>query len=498
MLQIMIVLMVVVVVAISILGGYKRNRYLVLMNTSFIGMLFCLLCYFVKIGGAFPQNALILYGLDWIISWINSLAIGLNTLGFLGNFFRFAVVVFFLLHAIDKNITVKYALKNRKYVYILVCVPILVVLYLSSPYMLYGKFAYNYSIQRTLVELSYILIWLYVIASGVLLGVEYRLISLSWYKKPHFANMVQLVLFAVPYMIFAQIDPIIIYQDYARICVFTDSILLTAGNSLSVWIWVLAICILSLIAMVVQCYIFLKFEYDRDKLEISITQKVASAEVTASMLLHGLKNQLLAANILAKKLAKGMENDEIEKNELVETSKKLLEINNEMSSKLSYLYKTVDSVKVAMKHVPTEELLDAIKAKTKIKDVDNIVSYTASSGIINADIELLSEAIFNVISNAIEAVKNVKSRKMVVVRIAYTRNHALVSIADNGCGMDEATKGKIFMPFTSSKNSATNWGLGLCYSRRIIKQHHGDIRFDSTKGRGTIFYITLPRYMEEL
>ncbi len=493
----MIMLMIVVVFVIAILGGYKRNKYLVLTNTSFIGMMFCLLCYFIKVGGAFPQKALILYGLSWVVSAINSIAIALNTLGFLENFFRFAVVYFLLLHAMDKNVSVKHALKNHKYVYILVGVPILLILYLSSPYMLYGEYAYNYSYQSTMVELSYIFIWGYLIASFVLLAIEYRLIALSWYKKPHFANMVQLALFAVPYMIFAQIDPIVIYQDYARVCVFTDSMLLTAGSTLTVWIWSLTVCILSLIAMLVQCYMFLKFEYDRDKLEISITQKVTSAEVTASMLLHGLKNQLLSANILARKLAKGMESEETEKTELIETSRKLLEINTEMSAKLSYLYKTVDSVKVSMKHVTTDELLDAIKAKVKLKDVAGIVSYTSSSGVINADVELLSEAICNIISNAIEAVKDVQSRKMVVVRIAYTRNHGLVTIADNGCGMDDATKGKIFMPFTSSKNSTTNWGLGLCYSRRIIKQHHGDIRFDSTKGRGTIFYITLPRHMEE-
>ncbi len=497
MLQLMIMLMILVVVAIGILGGYKRNKYLVLMNTSFIGMLFCLLCYFVKIGGAFPQDALILYGLNWVISWISSIAIALNTLGFLENFFRFAVVYFLLLHAMDKNISVKHALKNHKYVYFLVGVPIVVLLYLSAPAVLYGSYAYNYVFQKRIVELSYVFIWMYLIASFVLLVVEHRLIALSWYKKPHFANMVQLALFCVPYMIFAQVDPIVIYQDYVRICVFTDSIMLSAGNSLSVWIWVFAVCVLSIISMIVQCYMFLKFEYDRDKLEISITQKVSSAEVTASMLLHGLKNQLLSANILARKLAKGIESDGMETSELIETSKKLLEINTEMSAKLSYLYKTVDSVKVAMTHVSTDELLEAIKAKVKNKDTDNIVSYTASSGHINADVELLSEAIFNVISNAIEAVKNVQSMKKVVVRIAYTRNHALVSIADNGCGMDDKTKEKIFMPFTSSKNSTTNWGLGLCYSRRIIKQHHGDIRFDSTKGRGTIFYITLPRHMEE-
>lgn len=212
------------------------------------------------------------------------------------------------------------------------------------------------------------------------------------------------------------------------------------------------------------------------------------------MLLHGLKNQLLVANILARKMNKNIQADDFDKAELLETSNKLLAISTEMSEKLSYLYKSVDSVNTVLTRVSTTELLDAIKVKVAAKDTENIVTYSTVEGTVIVDKELISEAIFNIVSNAIEAVQKVTSRKVVVVRIAIVRNHVLISVADNGCGMSEEIKNKIFMPFTSSKNSSTNWGLGLCYARRIIRQHMGEVRVDSKEGQGTIFYVTLPKY----
>ncbi|MFI3168035.1 MAG: ATP-binding protein, partial [Bacillota bacterium] len=276
------------------------------------------------------------------------------------------------------------------------------------------------------------------------------------------------------------------------ICVFTDPIMLSQGGSLWIWYTAFFICMLSLISMIVSSVFILKSDYDNIKKELSITQRVSSAEFTASMLLHGLKNQLLSANILAKKLATGLDAEEADKDKLVETAHKLYEINTEMSEKLSYLYKSVDSVKTVLKKISVDEFSKMLKTKVAIKDTSSIVSYAITDGYIMADAELLSEALVNIISNAIEAVEKINSRKLVIVRISFTRNHALITIIDNGMGMKDDMKDKIFMPFTSSKNSTTNWGLGLCYARRIIKQHRGDIRFTSKEGKGTTFYITLP------
>ena len=65
-----------------------------------------------------------------------------------------------------------------------------------------------------------------------------------------------------------------------------------------------------------------------------------------------------------------------------------------------------------------------------------------------------------------------------------------LTIADNGCGMDEQTASRIFEPYYTTKASGT--GLGLTTVYKIIKEFKGDINVQSVKGHGTVFTISIP------
>ena len=64
-------------------------------------------------------------------------------------------------------------------------------------------------------------------------------------------------------------------------------------------------------------------------------------------------------------------------------------------------------------------------------------------------------------------------------------------MVDNGCGMDEETRAKIFQRFFSTKGSRGT-GLGLMMTKKIIDEHGGAIEFESERGKGTEFVIRLP------
>jgi signal transduction histidine kinase len=64
-------------------------------------------------------------------------------------------------------------------------------------------------------------------------------------------------------------------------------------------------------------------------------------------------------------------------------------------------------------------------------------------------------------------------------------------VTDNGCGMDEETRAKVFQRFFSTKGSRGT-GLGLMIARKIVDEHGGVIAFQSEKGKGTQFTIRLP------
>ena len=94
----------------------------------------------------------------------------------------------------------------------------------------------------------------------------------------------------------------------------------------------------------------------------------------------------------------------------------------------------------------------------------------------------------NLILNGIQAVnENVKPH--IIINETLINNNVQIKITDNGTGISEEIKPKLFMPNFTTKSSGTGLGLAMC--KRMAEQAGGDLRYE-TSANGTSFFLTLP------
>ena len=102
----------------------------------------------------------------------------------------------------------------------------------------------------------------------------------------------------------------------------------------------------------------------------------------------------------------------------------------------------------------------------------------------------LIRVVTNLVKNAIQATKTVDSPK-IMVDVSTQDNKVKITVMDNGIGITEDNKPKIFQPKFTTKTSGM--GLGLAMVKNILETQDGNITFVSQEGQGTTFTVTFPR-----
>ena len=110
----------------------------------------------------------------------------------------------------------------------------------------------------------------------------------------------------------------------------------------------------------------------------------------------------------------------------------------------------------------------------------------------------LDQVFLNLLINAAHAIADVVSesgdRGLIRVKTALEGDHVLVAISDSGTGIPPQVRGRIFDPFFTTKDVGKGTGQGLALARAVVvEKHNGTITFDTEMGKGTTFYLRLPR-----
>lgn len=111
----------------------------------------------------------------------------------------------------------------------------------------------------------------------------------------------------------------------------------------------------------------------------------------------------------------------------------------------------------------------------------------------------LSRAVLNIMNNACYAVKKKAEtassdyQPEVTVSVSVEGDQLIISLADNGEGMTEEVKQRLFENFFTTKPIGQGTGLGMAITRDIVENKHGGkLSFESTEGQGTTFTLTIP------
>ena len=112
---------------------------------------------------------------------------------------------------------------------------------------------------------------------------------------------------------------------------------------------------------------------------------------------------------------------------------------------------------------------------------------------VEIDTDKMMQVIDNIMNNAI---KYSPDGGVITVRLVQNQNHVILSISDQGLGIPRKDLGKIFDRFyrvdKARSRAQGGTGLGLAIAKEIVEAHHGRIWADSSEGRGSTFYISLP------
>ena len=139
----------------------------------------------------------------------------------------------------------------------------------------------------------------------------------------------------------------------------------------------------------------------------------------------------------------------------------------------------------------TLNVVAVVELAMDIFNEDYIVFQSDSPEIISKiDRTQLIRIITNLATNAIQSIPENQENKAVLVRIQKEENNVLITVTDNGIGIQPEDVNRIFEPKFTTKNSGMGLGLGII--KNIIENYKGTITFETKYGEGTTFIVSLP------
>ncbi|MFC2118469.1 PAS domain-containing sensor histidine kinase [Bacteroidota bacterium] len=140
--------------------------------------------------------------------------------------------------------------------------------------------------------------------------------------------------------------------------------------------------------------------------------------------------------------------------------------------------------------VNIKELFDNIPKLIKVEPNINFkIDVKPDNLVLFADEKLLDQVIINLVKNSIDAIEDKIDGQITLRAFMNMDNKIIIQIIDNGSGIPPDIIDRIFIPFYSSKKEGS--GIGLSFTRQIIREHKGSITVNSVPDKETVFTIEI-------
>jgi signal transduction histidine kinase len=229
------------------------------------------------------------------------------------------------------------------------------------------------------------------------------------------------------------------------------------------------------------------FLADREREKSKRTERerqLAAIGQVATVIVHDLKNPLISILGFARRIRERKGDVTLGALKIEDSAQNMQRIVNSV----------LDFSKPLLMDFKDEEIRDTIyrsadSCRTKADGRSVTLTMHLPSVPITASIDHIhiERALINLIDNAVEASA---CGTTVAIAVSKEMNETVITIKDQGAGMDRETLANLFMPFYTTKSEGT--GLGMPISRKVIEAHSGTLRISSKPGTGTEAEIRLP------
>lgn len=250
-------------------------------------------------------------------------------------------------------------------------------------------------------------------------------------------------------------------------------------------------------AILLDMSIVLEAYHEGDKMALQLSQaqvlhqeKLASVGLLASGFAHEIGNPLASISVICDNLLRKELDPKIADKfqRIREQSSRITNIVQQLvyyARPGSQLWQKVDvnaSIEAALLIARLSRNAKTISVRMELDE--NVLSTVGIS-------DQLSQVFLNLFLNAIDSM-NEQGGELQIQSYLSDQNIIGVRVTDNGCGIPSELLTKIFAPFFTTKEVGKGTGLGLYVSNGIVKKHGGEIRVESTAGRGSTFTVILP------